>query len=128
MRKAFQSLTPSARLGISRVRRAPASIARKETTRIQLFQRKLDLCAKGTPRVRPDAPVVMSGLPSVSRFSLEGSIHLAGRTDADAQLILDSLPHVVWTASADGVTMWLNPLVGSLIRVPAWLPRAMTGG
>ena len=59
--------------------------------------------------MRPDAPVVMSGLPSVSRFSLEGSIHLAGRTDADAQLILDSLPHVVWTASADGVTMSLNP-------------------
>ena len=27
----------------------------------------------------------------------------------DAQLILDSVPHVVWTASADGVTMSLNP-------------------
>ena len=52
---------------------------------------------------------MMSGLPSVSRFSLEGSIHSADRTDADAALILDSVPHVVWTASGDGVTMSLNP-------------------
>jgi PAS domain S-box-containing protein len=59
--------------------------------------------------VRPDGVVVTPGLSSVSRFSLEGSIHSASRTDADAQLILDSVPHVVWTASADGVTMSLNP-------------------
>ena len=59
--------------------------------------------------MRPDSAVVTSEVPSVSRFSLEGSGHSAGRTDADAQLILDSVPHVVWTASADGVTMSLNP-------------------
>jgi PAS domain S-box-containing protein len=59
--------------------------------------------------VRPDSAVVTLGVPSVSRFSLEESSHSAGRTDADAQLILDSVPHVVWTASADGVTMSLNP-------------------
>jgi PAS domain S-box-containing protein len=59
--------------------------------------------------VRPDAAVVTSGLPPVSRFSLNESIPSAGRADADAQLILDSVPHVVWTASADGMTMSLNP-------------------
>jgi two-component system NtrC family sensor kinase len=59
--------------------------------------------------VRPDSVVVTSEVPSVSRLSLDGPGHSAGRTDADAQLILDSVPHVVWTASADGVTMSLNP-------------------
>ena len=60
--------------------------------------------------MRPDAVVVTSELlSSVSHFSLDGSIHSGGRTNADAQLILDSVPHVVWTASADGMTMSLNP-------------------
>ena len=77
--------------------------------------------------MRPDADVVTSGMPSVSRFSLEGSIHLAGRTDANAQLILDSLPHVVWTASADGVTMSLNPR-GIAYTGPCLAPACMTGG
>ena len=59
--------------------------------------------------MRPDSAVVTLGVPSLSRFSLEESVHSAGRTDADAQLILDSVPHVVWTASADGVRISLNP-------------------
>ena len=59
--------------------------------------------------MRPDSAVVTLELPSVSLFSHEESTRSAGRTDADAQLILDSVPHVVWTASADGVTMSLNP-------------------
>ena len=59
--------------------------------------------------MRADSGVVTLEVPSVSRFSLEGSGHSAGRADADAQLILDSVPHVVWTASADGATMSLNP-------------------
>lgn len=59
--------------------------------------------------MRPDSLVVTLEVPSVSRFSLEGSGHSGSRTDANARLILDSVPHVVWTASADGVTMSLNP-------------------
>jgi PAS domain S-box-containing protein len=59
--------------------------------------------------VRPESEGVTLEVPSVSGLSLAGSDHSAGRTDANAQLILDSVPHVVWTASADGVTMSLNP-------------------
>ena len=59
--------------------------------------------------MRPYAAVVMLELPSYSPFYLDASGHSAGRTDADAQRILDSVPHVVWTASADGVTLSLNP-------------------
>ena len=59
--------------------------------------------------MRPDSAVVTLGVASVSRYSLDESSHSASRTDADAQLILDSVPHVVWTASADGATMSLNP-------------------
>ena len=59
--------------------------------------------------MRADSAVVTLEMPSISRFSLEGSGHSAGGTYSDAQLILDSVPHVVWTASADGVTMSLNP-------------------
>ena len=59
--------------------------------------------------MRPDSDVVTLGVPSVSRYSLKESSYSAGRTDVDTQLILDSVPHVVWTASADGVTMSLNP-------------------
>jgi PAS domain S-box-containing protein len=59
--------------------------------------------------VRPDSDVVTLEVPSISRYSLKESRHSARRTDADAQLILDSMPHVVWTASADGATVSLNP-------------------
>ena len=58
--------------------------------------------------MRPDAAVVPLSLPAVSCSSLEGSAHALGPVDAYAQLILDSVPHVVWTASADGVTTSLN--------------------
>jgi PAS domain S-box-containing protein len=67
------------------------------------------IAAKGTPQVRPDSAVVTLGLSSGPRFSVEESTHSVDRTDADAQLILDSVPHVVWTASADGASMSLNP-------------------
>ena len=59
--------------------------------------------------MRPDAVVVTQRLPSLSRSPLEESPSSAGQAVPDAQLILDSVPHVVWTASADGTTMSLNP-------------------
>ena len=60
--------------------------------------------------MRPDSAVVTLEVPSASWFPIEGSSHSAGRTTgADAQLILDSVPHVLWTASADGVLVSLNP-------------------
>ena len=77
--------------------------------------------------MRPEAAVVTPGLPSVALFSLDGSVHSAGRTDVDAQLILDSMPHVVWTASPDGVTMSLNPR-GIAYTGPCLAPGAMAVG
>lgn len=59
--------------------------------------------------MRPDSAVVTSSLPSVSSSPLEESPRSAGQVVADAQLILDSVPHVVWTASADGTTQSMNP-------------------
>ena len=59
--------------------------------------------------MRPDSVVVTSRLPSVSCSPHDESPHSAGEAVADAELILDSVPHVVWTASADGTTMTLNP-------------------
>ncbi len=53
--------------------------------------------------------VVTSTLPSDSRSRLEESPPSAGQAVADAQLILDSVPHVMWTASADGTAQSLNP-------------------
>ena len=47
-------------------------------------------------------------LPAVSASILETSTHSFDPVDAYARLILDSVPHIVWTASADGVTTSLN--------------------
>ncbi|MGD0808616.1 MAG: EAL domain-containing protein [Acidimicrobiales bacterium] len=47
-------------------------------------------------------------LPAVSGSSLDEPTQAVGPVDAYVELILDSVPHVVWTASADGVTTSLN--------------------
>lgn len=57
--------------------------------------------------MRPDAGGVSVSLAADSG-SPENSANALGPVDAYAQLILDSVPHVVWTASADGVTTSLN--------------------
>ncbi len=58
--------------------------------------------------MRTDSAVVTSRLPSASCSPDDESPDSAAEA-ADAQLILDSVPHVVWTTSADGTTMSLNP-------------------
>jgi PAS domain S-box-containing protein len=58
--------------------------------------------------VRPDRDGVSLSPSEVSCFLFEGSARSLGPVDAFAQLILDSVPHVVWTASADGATTSLN--------------------
>ena len=54
--------------------------------------------------MHPDAAVVSILLPAVPLSSVEEPTGYLGPVDAYARLVLDSVPHVVWTASADGVT------------------------
>ena len=107
MRSTFRSRTllPG---WVSRDRRAPASIARKETTRLQHSQKSRKLALK----YPPGAPVLCWNDVGTTlvRTVAHGSVGSLGRrTGTDTQRILDSVPHVVWTASADGATMSVNP-------------------
>ena len=57
----------------------------------------------------PDSVCSAQSLPAVSRSSLEEPTQLVGRDCCGyVELILDSVPHVVWTASADGANTSLN--------------------
>jgi len=58
--------------------------------------------------VRPDHADVSFALLALCAPSTEESTQSFGPVDAPTQLILDSVPHVVWTASIDGATTWLN--------------------
>ena len=58
--------------------------------------------------MRPDSAVVTSPIQAISCSAPDASSPLLSHAGGDAQLILDSVPHVVWTASADGVTTSLN--------------------
>jgi PAS domain S-box-containing protein len=57
--------------------------------------------------VRADSGVVTLGLPSVCASPEEPDFPV-GLADANVQLILNSVPHMVWTASMDGKTTSLN--------------------
>ncbi len=58
--------------------------------------------------MRPYPCEVPLSLPEVSRSLLKATSLSFGPVDEYARFILDSVPHVVWTASADGATTSLN--------------------
>ena len=120
MRRAFRS--PRRQPGsVSPDRRAPACIAREDHPAGSLqecdeWPLRYPLGASrrccSVHSTAPQSPVPHSKSRPIA----------LGPVDAYAQLILDSVPHVVWTASADGATTSLNRR-GMAYTGAAWVYR-----